>query len=70
MKSVKCNIRPKTSQHGTDTTSDVDTRHPIALALQRIRAGIAGRQADRPLGGKPSHQNSHVLATHPSPLEK
>ena len=56
-------------EHRRDVAADIERRHAIALAHQRISAGLAGAQRDLALGRPASHQNGDVLA-HIAPVPR
>jgi hypothetical protein len=40
MQGIECHIRPQISEYTSYVAPDIDTRHPIALSLKRVRASI------------------------------
>ena len=59
---VEGGVRLEGAQHGGDVAADIDARHAVAVALQRVGAGLAGAQRNLALRGPASHQNRDVPA--------
>ena len=47
---IERHIGPESRQDGGDIASDIDPADPIALPLQRLRAGVSGSQRNLTFG--------------------
>lgn len=64
MQGVKGDIRAQFIEYGGDIAPHINAGDLVALAFERKRAGVARREADRPLRRKSTQKNSYVLAAH------
>ena len=65
---VEGDVGLQRAENGGDVAPDIDRRHAIAEADERIGAGLARAQRDFALGRPASHQNGDVLRHAPSPV--
>src|SRR5690606_24224579 len=64
VKRVESHVRLQLAEYRCNIAVDVDARDAIALLLEGIRAGLAGRKADGPLGRKAAHEYGNMLFRH------
>ena len=64
---IEGHVRTKLGENLADIAIDIDAGDAVALGLEGVGARFPGGKRHRPLGGKATHQDGYMLATHQRP---